>query len=885
MSIIITPNRRLAITLRRQYNQFMADDNDTGLPRRVRHWPSPNIQPLTDWLSGLYQSLPHTTARILTAQQALILWQSMIRQHTPLSHYTSEKMLSAWQLCHEHQLDWQAPEFNQNDRTHLFSICATAFQAHCVKHHLISEAALPAAIMEHALEAPSCHTSTEQQCQLTGFLELATNIEALLNALQINWHFDERHHPASAHHDVENTTRPQLTTHFSQHTDTEAQIEAAAHWCAAQLPPEQQDERPASAGVQPIICVWPDIQGLRGKISNVFNRVLENQLIHHTHHGRSAIPLFNISGGIPLSTHPISHIASLLLSLPLTQRTMDFQVCHTLITSPLIGGYSTEQSARHALSYQLREQGRLTYSFTDILTLADDTSSPNTHCPIFVSHCESLGTITSTLPEKNTLAAWCRIFDSLLTTMGWPNAAHQVAIDIHQAWSGVFSELTTISDAIPPMRYQHALDALADSLMRTLYQAHAHSEAPIQILGLLEAVGIDCEALWLADFDTTHWPPAAHPNPYLPLALQQAHQMPHASPDRELRYYTHLIETFRTQTTHIHVSYVQNEESAATRCLLLPATQEVTTNGSTNAHTEPNKVTTEYFIDEYGPAYTEIRVRGGVSLLKHQATCPFQGFAMHRLAAIREPDAHLGLSPADRGILIHSILENFWGRVHDQETLIALTPDQRTDILTEVIHTEISTHFSHRPPGPQQKSILSLESERLNVLLLRYLAAEIKRTPFTVIARETKKTLTLAGVELRLKIDRIDKQIDSTYSLIDYKTSMLSPNTLYSYPLTEPQLPMYAISVDFPVTHLLWIILRSDNIRYHGVSLSPKTFGPQRLKPDEALPTQIADWHTALTQTMTAFKAGDAHVAPVDGGLPCQTCHLQSLCRIQEACP
>ncbi len=64
--------------------------------------------------------------------------------------------------------------------------------------------------------------------------------------------------------------------------------------------------------------------------------------------------------------------------------------------------------------------------------------------------------------------------------------------------------------------------------------------------------------------------------------------------------------------------------------------------------------------------------------------------------------------------------------------------------------------------------------------------------PFTVLETEQKATASIAGLSLHLRLDRIDRLIDDTLLVIDYKSGNVSPS---SWDLPRPddvQLPLYA---------------------------------------------------------------------------------------------
>jgi len=87
---------------------------------------------------------------------------------------------------------------------------------------------------------------------------------------------------------------------------------------------------------------------------------------------------------------------------------------------------------------------------------------------------------------------------------------------------------------------------------------------------------------------------------------------------------------------------------------------------------------------------------------------------------------------------------------------------------------------------------LELEQQRLTELVNEWLEYEAARIGFEVAATEVGRTIHLAGVTLDLRLDRIDRLIDGSLLVIDYKSGDVSPK---SWELPRPddvQLPLYA---------------------------------------------------------------------------------------------
>jgi ATP-dependent helicase/nuclease subunit B len=67
----------------------------------------------------------------------------------------------------------------------------------------------------------------------------------------------------------------------------------------------------------------------------------------------------------------------------------------------------------------------------------------------------------------------------------------------------------------------------------TLFQPES-PDAPIQVLGVLESLGLEFDALWVSGLTDDVWPMRARPNPFLPPALQKKAGIREASPEATL---------------------------------------------------------------------------------------------------------------------------------------------------------------------------------------------------------------------------------------------------------------------------------------------------------------------------------------------------------------
>lgn len=432
------------------------------------------------------------------------------------------------------------------------------------------------------------------------------------------------------------------------------------------------------------------------------------------------------------------------------------------------------------------------------------------------------------------------------------------------------------------MGYADAVSRLRRLARESLFQPEGGSEAPIQISGPLEAGGQLYDALWVLGVTDEVWPPAARPNPLLPIALQKACGLPHASPEREAAYYRALHERLLASAPEILFSSSQRDGERELRpaplirtlpCVELPAIgQRAPGNLIACAETESLDDTSATPVDPgTSPA-------GGTAILREQASCPFQAFVHFRLEASRLEEPGPGLDPRSRGTLTHRALELLWQQVGSHARLVALGEEVLRRHIAEAV--AIALAEEHSDTGLQQH-FNDIEQQRLERLLWRWLEFEKQREPFTVEEIEAGLEIELAGLRLSLRADRCDRLEDGRRVIIDYKTGRrISPRWTTEH-LEEPQLPLYAIaSGEQPAAAVLaWANNRKPELT--GLA-EENTHLPGVRQYDGDWNDLLAQWRASLTTTAAGFMQGHAAVDPADPARSCTWCDYRGMCRIDE---
>ena len=106
---------------------------------------------------------------------------------------------------------------------------------------------------------------------------------------------------------------------------------------------------------------------------------------------------------------------------------------------------------------------------------------------------------------------------------------------VHGAWDDLLTEFAALGAVEGRLGHAEATAALRALADNALFQPE-QPEAPIQILGILEATGLPFDGLWVAGLAAERWPSPPRPNPFLPLPWQRGRNVPRSNASRELEY-------------------------------------------------------------------------------------------------------------------------------------------------------------------------------------------------------------------------------------------------------------------------------------------------------------------------------------------------------------
>ena len=892
--VIVTPNHRLAAVLRQKFNH-----HQTSQGRVV--WNTADILPFTAFIErtytdALFASEPAAPLPYLLGDvQEQVLWEQIIRHSdatSPLLAVSETARLAreAWQLMHEWFLPGQvgsiAAGSSDSEDCRIFRDWAKRYRRITQEKKQTDQARLPDHVIRLWREqAADCRPQklvcygfdriTQQQHTL--FLELAKLGCTLLQA-----------GPEPYHGTVKRLV-------FAGKGD---EIRHAAAWSRAQME--------ADGGTSRIGIVVPDLAGYRSDMVRLFGAVMQP-------HSQSALPgaqreslPFNFSLGLPLTACPL--VTTALVLLELAGKAINFEQISYLLRSPFLASSETAMADRARLDAQLRKSAAPAMTLEQLLVrirragLSGSSDSGLVHALSALAGFHKAQLTRQQAPSR--LAAF---FPDMLKLTGFPgertlDSAEQQTL---AKWHEVITDFAGLDQVVPKISYTEAIAILRRMAAGVLFQPET-PDVPVQILGVLEAAGMEFDHLWVMGLSDEVWPRPARVNPFLPLVWQRKLGVPGSSADEVVGFARRLTDGWLRGGSEVVLSHAQDGGQEGDRKLRpspliqaveatdmawsdAPAVAGISDTLHRNGQIEAIEDCRMPVLDQAVEA-----VRGGAGIITNYAACPFRAQAVHRLGAAGLESPHNGLNALERGILVHAMLAEVWSRLSNKSRLDSSPPGALAALLEEVAGMVIRTIHPDRL-AILAEEFLQVEAQRLVRLSTEWLEHEKQRQDFSVIAIEDKRSIRIGGLVLQVKLDRVDESADGQRIVIDYKTGSPTARSMLDERPAEPQLPLYLVTAEQDAAAIAFAQIKAGKMRFIGYqrdrgllpgvqSCVGTDSGDDSDHDIDCHATmwrrQTATWHDDLTRLAAGFVAGKAAVDPQRYPDTCRRCDLQPFCRI-----
>jgi probable DNA repair protein len=652
--------------------------------------------------------------------------------------------------------------------------------------------------------------------------------------------------------------------------DPESEREAMLDWLRARL-----DERPD--GIHGLIV--PDLAVQRGALGRAMAAALQPDL-ELPGAGRDRV--FDLAGGMPLISQPVIEAAfdALRCALGLA----DWTTATRLLRSGSVAGGMAEREARSRLDVAMRDAGAYPAAPDALAGAARRGAAPR--------FADALtGAATSLAgPARRGAADWAEAFGDCLAAWGWPGEA---ALD-GPAWQAasrlreLLHELAALAPVVQGLSGADALTRLRE-MAAVPFQAES-GEPAVFVLDAWEDPGLAFDSLWVAGLTASAWPRPVSIDPLLPIEAQRRLGVPHVTAGDCVADARAIVESWRTRCAALVLSWPCREnDTDVDRSPLVPADLPA-------VPLDPGVVTRESLwrgaaaleplVEDRAPPLAAGRARGGARVLELQSQCPFRAFARLRLRAEPLEEPQPGIDRRVRGELLHRALQSLWSELGSQRALLELDPQACDRVVTRAVGRAIA---DAAPAGAGERA-LRLEREWQLGAIGRLLALERSRPAFTVVETEREMTGRIGGLELALRVDRVDETAGGLL-VIDYKTGAVRGAPWRGARMDAPQLPLYAVLHPRHPAGIAIARAGAAGAAFVGV-------GSEELQMEGVVPAaefrltedresgfgwrQVKDhWWAWLERLARDYAEGKAEVDPKLGSNTCRQCHLGALCRVQ----
>lgn len=866
---VVTGNQRAARALRRGWDQR---NRRLGLA----NWSPAAVMAWDSWTVALWRELViegHAAQMLLNCTQEHVVWRTILEADDELASLRSVDSLAdmaadAWRLLSSYEGHGRLRGAWGNADTQAFQRWARMLERLCRSEGFLAQAQLEEVLHEAAenrtLKFP------EGGVLLVGFDAMTPAQTTLVEGLRSAGVNVEKLQPAVA------AERRMLVEAAEEHEE----LLVAARWTRSFL-----EQRPEAR----VAVVVPGLEAERSEIDRVFREVLAPEL-ENIRAGNETGP-YEFSLGIALAETPM--VATALDLLRWVAGTLPLERVSGLLLSSYFAAAGREHGARAEFdAFELRKMRMLRPEISlEGLIAAVEASKRRAKLSGLLRALRAMRLVANRLRGMNarTNAEWAEKMRELLEAAAWGAELSETSFEFQtrRKWESALDELATLDFDGVQVEFEQALDALERIARQTTFAPESR-DAPVQVMGPLEAAGGTFDAMWFLRGGELSWPMETASNSLLPWPMQRDLWMPGTDVARDSDYAQRMTRRIAGCAGAVVFSYAkESAEGRQRRSPLLAGLglEEVSAADLAGVTTEPSVVELEEIEDVTRVlALPDSVIRGGAAVLQLQAACGFRAFAEYRLRATELESVSPGMDARESGTVVHEVLKHFWDAVQTQDTLRLMTAEERDGLLEWCINEGLK-RTEETSATAWDAAYLQVQRDRLRRLLNWWLELELERAlPFEVKLSEKEfKNVPVGPLLLSVRMDRVD-EVAGGEVLIDYKTGSATPNDWLTDRPDAPQLPLYAIvSEPRRLKGVAFGLVRAGEgreLKGYAVGEGVLPGRPVKLTEAATLEEQVEQWRQVLVKLAEEFYAGDAQVRPKQYPATCEHCGQRLLCRL-----
>jgi probable DNA repair protein len=854
--LVLAASDRATRSLERAYHQRRLNEG-------LSAWAAPRIQGWAAFVRAAWEERASDERMLLTPAQEQAVWADIIgrEEHVatvlegPRHRLASLAMQAHDLLCSYSARYLKATARNGWDRdAGTFSNWLSAFNRACERDNLLS----PSRASWEVTKKLETDPAQRLPLLLIGFDRLLPAQRECVDAWG-GWRAPE----------VSDQARK---VQFYSAPDRAAELAACVSWSEQQLAANPQAR---------LLVICQEIASRRGEMERALLRLS----------APDPSPLFDFSLGIPLSQVPLAHAAQLVLRWldgALLEHEVDW-----LLSTGLTCVDRMEETALQSYMRNLRRRGLARTDWT-LDAFASQSAVFERDLGGWYRRMNSArGLLARVRKRRASPFEWAAMVPRLLEAAGLPGQRRLASAEFQawRRWEQVIDTCGGLGFDGRRVSWADFFNVLSRALDETLYTPES-SDASIQIAGPAESAGLTADAIWFLGADGDSWPSTGAAHPFLPLHVQREAGMPHASVRSDWELAESITKRLIASAPDVRFSYAalreQTETSASRIVAHVVGDPEPLSPGLA---APPLLLATVTSSDASRVPFPSSAALGGSNLLSWQSQCPFKAFAAVRLGAQGWEPAEFGLTPAQRGQLLHDVLHSVWGgppdglrSLGDLRALPELESFVATHVQKVLGDQTLSAIYDRLP-----ERYLALEQTRLIRLVKSWLEFECTRIPFAVVETEVERTIDIEALSLKLRLDRVDRLIDDSLLVIDYKTGDVTRKVWELPRPDDVQLPLYAaLGLSEKPGGLVFAKVRPGETRFIGhVRDAGATLFAGIKRADPLLKHRLTDelmqaWAKCIEKLARDFLSGLAQVDPREYPATCDRCGLHAVCRIRE---
>ena len=882
-AVVVVEVQRLGHLIADQYNRRM-------LANGPKAWATPQVYTLSTWLGRLWsehsQHSEQALGTLLSVGQAKEVWESVIARHVRQTYQSGYEYLlwhitatanhvnAAYALSCSYGVDIDAISNPVSADVAHFKVWLKAYQQVLTRRNCIDHERLPDHIGAIAAEV----FRTEQvNVIFAGFETRTPQLNHLIASLE------------STRGTVEllehRTKRDPASSSQLEFATLDEELDACARWTRAVMDANPENHR--------VGIVAPNLAEIRSRL----NRKLSAYLNPDAVMGDRQLNRFSFHMTLGSALGDVSIVVDLMNLLELIRPQVPVAVMVAIVLSDRNKDWELECSARAKLAQELYQIGSDRLSLDDAIEHAKRSRN---RCPTLLRSLVRAKRLLDGCPKTESYGHWGEFFMKWIENFQSKHKGdRRFGVDEWQAyesWVSVVQGLAELGFVAGPCKIETALAKLTRRVSESSVQPRA-VRTPVQVGEYLSMAGQTFTHLWMLGMNEKNLPGSPQPNAFLPISLQKHHGIPMSSAAtlnaqigqryaRIVATAEHVVQSFaRMDGAEIFqksLFLLQPQPFVWDQCEPLTLVQDY-----------PSVIAKDYskceFLSDWQAPALQLdgNTTGGSALLKDQSNCPFRAFATYRLSLKQEPRLEVGVTRLARGSMMHRLAEILCSRYATQD---AVRQAAKSGELSDAIKTSAQSVVmaeSAKRVRPFSEDMIDVEVGILSELANELMEAESLNPYYNVWAVEYATQIELAGMTLKLKIDRIDEYIDeygAQYRLTDYKTGNCNLVDAIGERPKDPQLGVYALAFfqqDYQVADVAYIQLKDGQMQdrkswWHHHRKYPKKVA----NIQNQISLSNANWKETLNQLAHEFVAGKAHVDPLP--YACEYCSVASVCRIKS---